>query len=293
VQDINEDKEPWALELPNVIGMDYAKNKIGELLMPLDKEIYDELISNKMRIAGGILLYGVPGTGKTHMLDEIYNTYKSKDVLFRKVSFSSIAGSNVGDADKLLKELFKKINSSPKLNILFFDEIDALFPSRDTTQSVLTKERISSFLELTGSKSSANILMIGTTNRISKIDKAIRRALRFRDAIKVDMPDCHELYLMCMMYFKGFEFIDTTLELVCMAVSRHGVTDLISTNGLTGADIYSLSLDLKKQSIYCKKKGLEYRFTSQVMTTFITKYLNQKKTNKEYEELYTDEYNNM
>lgn len=73
--------------------------------------------------------------------------------------------------------------------IIFFDEIDALVPRRDDSSSESTTRVVNTFLtELDGLTTKDGIYVIGATNRLDIIDKAMLRPGRLERVIYVGLP---------------------------------------------------------------------------------------------------------
>ncbi|NCB02698.1 MAG: ATP-binding protein, partial [Spirochaetia bacterium] len=87
--------------LSDVAGLDQAKDEIKRLIVEPMKhpEIYSKFKKNK---GGGILLYGVPGTGKTMIAQAIANEIDAK---FYSIKCSDIASKWFGDSEQNVKNL--------------------------------------------------------------------------------------------------------------------------------------------------------------------------------------------
>jgi len=77
--------------------------------------------------------------------------------------------------------------------IIFFDEIEALIPTRhaETSDSHVAARVLSQFLvEMDGIEELKGILVLGATNRHDLIDPAILRPGRFDLVLEIPSPDC-------------------------------------------------------------------------------------------------------
>ena len=92
----------------------------------------------------GILLSGPPGCGKTLLAKAIAN---ESQVNFISVKGPALLSKYVGESEKGVREVFKKAKQAAPC-ILFFDEIDALVPSRGSggSDSHVGERVISQFL---------------------------------------------------------------------------------------------------------------------------------------------------
>ena len=133
----------------------------------------------------GLLLTGPPGTGKTaiaRLLAQDANCY------FQAIAPSTIKSSLVGQAVKNLQAIFAHARAQAPA-ILFFDEIDALFPRRDEQSGDPTAlEIVNQFLqEVDGFAPSTGIFVLGATNRAEEIDPAVRS--RLQEQISLALPE--------------------------------------------------------------------------------------------------------
>ncbi len=122
----------------------------------------------------GVIFYGPPRTGKT------FTTKKIIDNLNLFLIYPSLAAADFchglqGQSEKMINNIAKRTELLPwQLCVLFIDEIDSLAPSRsgDTTSNSQASI-IGQFLAvIDGNKKKENMLIMGTTNRLEKMDDA-------------------------------------------------------------------------------------------------------------------------
>ncbi|MCI0527409.1 MAG: AAA family ATPase, partial [Nitrospira sp.] len=90
-----------------------------------------------------------------------------------------------------VREMFRKAKQAAPC-IIFFDEIDALVPTRGTSSSDshVVERVLSQFLtELDGVEELKGVLVLGATNRSDMLDPAILRPGRFDEVIEIPVPD--------------------------------------------------------------------------------------------------------
>jgi len=136
----------------------------------------------------GILLYGVPGTGKT-LLGKAIAT--ESGVNFISVKGPSLVSKYVGESEKAIREVFK-IAKQASPTILFFDEIDSVVPRRgsSSTDAHVTERLISQFLtEMDGIEELKGVVVLAATNRLDMVDPAILRSGRFDILFELPKPD--------------------------------------------------------------------------------------------------------
>lgn len=86
-------------------------------------ELYEEM---GIRPPKGVILYGVPGTGKTLLAKAVAN---QTSATFLRVVGSELIQKYLGDGPKLVRELFR-VAEELAPSIVFIDEIDAIGTKR-------------------------------------------------------------------------------------------------------------------------------------------------------------------
>jgi transitional endoplasmic reticulum ATPase len=113
-----------------------------------------------------------------------------------EANFISVKGPEflskwVGESEKAVRETFKKAKQAAPC-IVFFDEIDAVVPTRggNSGDSHVTERIISQILtELDGLEALHGVIVIGATNRPDIIDPALLRPGRFDRLVHIPIPD--------------------------------------------------------------------------------------------------------
>jgi len=132
-----------------------------------------------------ILLYGVPGCGKTLSAERIaWNL----GLPLLKVRFDSLLSSYFGESASNLRTVFEYCKREPVVMLL--DECDFIAKSRVASQDVGEVPRIVNMLLTLLDEYKAPGLVIATTNLKVTLDEAIFR--RFDDVIEIPMPDIKE-----------------------------------------------------------------------------------------------------
>ena len=155
--------------------------------------------SRNLKYKTGLLLHGKPGTGKTTLAKIIASEYN--------FTFINI---NVSDFDKLnISEITECINNEYNSCLIFIDEIDVLFKSRDNEISEEATKRISKLLSfIDGSNSPNNCIFVATTNYFDRLDSALLRKGRFDLIIELGNLDYKTAIDMC----KSFKISNTEAE---------------------------------------------------------------------------------
>merc|ERR1711971_387775 len=137
----------------------------------------------------GVILYGVPGTGKTLLAKAVAN---ETSATFLRVVGSELIQKYLGDGPKLVREMFR-VAAEHAPSIVFIDEIDAVATKRYDTTSGGEKEIQRTMLELLnqldGFDDRGDVKVIMATNRIDSLDPALLRPGRIDRKILFENPD--------------------------------------------------------------------------------------------------------
>jgi 26S proteasome regulatory subunit T2 len=85
----------------------------------------------------GVILYGVPGTGKTLLAKAVAN---QTSATFLRIVGSELIQKYLGDGPKLVRELFRVAEENAP-SIIFIDEIDAVGTKRCVCATLLPRPR--------------------------------------------------------------------------------------------------------------------------------------------------------
>ncbi|KAA0008546.1 MAG: CDC48 family AAA ATPase [Thermoplasmata archaeon] len=179
------------IESPNVRwkdigGLEKTKQELKEAVeWPLK---YGEIFAHmRAKPPKGILLYGPPGTGKTLLAKAVATESEANFISVKGPEFLS---KWVGESEKAVRETFRKAKQAAPC-IVFFDEMDAIAPTRGSSSDSHVTERVISQLltELDGLEELRDVTVIAATNRPDIIDPALLRPGRFDRLIYIPPPD--------------------------------------------------------------------------------------------------------
>jgi ATP-dependent metalloprotease len=168
-----------------IIGIEEYKDEVLDIVQFLrDPSVYKKIGAD---IPRGIMLTGPPGTGKTLLAKAIA---EEAGCNFFYISGSDVDKFFVGAGAKKVREIFRKAREKTP-SIIFIDEIDAMARDRSTHTAIMTDNSTLNQLlvEMDGFNKLNNVIVIGATNLIDRIDKALLRPGRFDKIISIPLPD--------------------------------------------------------------------------------------------------------
>ncbi|MFN9031390.1 MAG: ATP-binding protein [Betaproteobacteria bacterium] len=188
--------------LDDLTGADELKGALrSRFVLPLRDPARAALY--RQRSAGGALLYGPPGSGKTFAVRALARELGVPTFL---ISPSEVVSKWLGDSEKRLAELFRQARAHP-VSLMFIDEIDALAGTRDggadaggAMQRLLTQL----LTELDGfGQNPGCVVFIGATNRPWAVEPALLRPGRIDTLIHVRLPSTAERAQLLARYLDG------------------------------------------------------------------------------------------
>ena len=147
-------------------------------------ELYEKL---RKRSGGGILLYGLPGTGKTLIAEAIAHETGAS---FFPVKCSDLGSKWFGETEQNIRDVFEAAREA-KNAVIFFDEIEAYASNRRDNSAMerSVPEFLAQMQGVGDSNNQERILIVGATNKPWRLDGAFLRPGRFDDKIYVPLPD--------------------------------------------------------------------------------------------------------
>lgn len=180
------DIERSKISFKDVGGMERLKDEIRmKIIHPLQNpELYRAYGKS---VGGGILMYGPPGCGKTHLARA---TAGEVDAYFLSIGIHDVLNMYLGESENNLHALFDLARRNTPC-VLFIDEVDAIGASRSDMRQSAGRHLINQLLaEMDGiDASNDGILILAASNAPWHIDSALRRPGRFDRVIFVPPPD--------------------------------------------------------------------------------------------------------
>ncbi len=215
----------------DVGGLNKQIKLIRELVqLPLSHpHVYRHLGINPPR---GIILYGPPGAGKSHLARAVANEV---DARFYYINGPDVIGTYTGETEANLRRMFNEAgHHSP--SIIFIDELDAMAPKRGETGAHSDTRTVTQLLALMdGLKRVDSVIVIGTTNRIDAVDPAFRRPGRFDREIFIGPPDVAGRREILDIHTREMPLAEDALAHLDEIARR--------THGFLGADLMELCRD--------------------------------------------------
>lgn len=174
----------------DLAGLEDVKAELKDAVDALhNPEKYEKIGATPPR---GILLYGPPGTGKTMMARALAG---ESQVNFINASGSAFVEEWVGTGAMRIRNLFNMARRNAPC-IIFIDEFDALAVQRakdsgggGSNERNQTVNQLLVEMDNLDKSRNANIFVIGATNNISAIDKAVLRPGRLDRKIFFRLPN--------------------------------------------------------------------------------------------------------
>jgi proteasome regulatory subunit len=169
-------------------GLDQQIMEVREAVeLPLKRpELFDRIGIDPPK---GVLLHGPPGTGKTLLAKAVAH---ETNAYFLRVVGSELVQKYIGEGARLVRELFELARKKSP-TIIFIDEIDAVGASRTEATTSGDREVQRTLMQLLagmdGFERRGDVKIIGATNRIDILDRALLRPGRFDRIIEIPLPD--------------------------------------------------------------------------------------------------------
>jgi len=174
----------------DVAGIEEAKAELTEIVDFLKNP--DKYLRLGGRIPRGVLLSGLPGTGKTLLARAVAG---EAGVPFFQMSASEFVEMIVGVGASRVRDLFQQAKAAAPA-IIFIDELDAIGRSRASGGPNITgghderEQTLNQILtEMDGFDPRLGVIVLGATNRPEILDPALLRPGRFDRRVVVSPPD--------------------------------------------------------------------------------------------------------
>ena len=213
----------------DVAGIDEAEDELVEVVDFLrNPDRYTRLGAT---VPKGVLLSGLPGTGKTLLARAVAG---EAGVPFYSISASEFIEAIVGVGASRVRDLFAQAKATAPA-IVFIDELDAIGRSRGGSATIgghdEREQTLNQILtEMDGFSGTEGVIVIASTNRPEVLDPALLRPGRFDRRVTVNPPDQAGRRLILEVHTRGVPLAgDVDLDALAS-----------STPGMVGADLRNL-----------------------------------------------------
>ncbi|MFC4449158.1 AAA family ATPase [Halorussus aquaticus] len=171
-------------DFADVGGMSDLKETLRELVLkPLEEpEKYEKY---GLGVTDGVLLYGPPGCGKTHVAGALAGEL---DRHFLSVSPSDLTSKWVGEAADNVADVFAVARANAPC-LVFIDEIDAVASDRSGRMTNTEQQMVNQLLTELEGASDDDVVVLAATNLVEDVDDAVLRSGRFDERVEVTPPD--------------------------------------------------------------------------------------------------------
>jgi len=235
----------------DVAGLKEAKEEVQEVVDFLKNP--KKYLEMGAKIPRGVLLVGLPGTGKTLLARAV--AYEA-GVPFFSASGSEFIEMFVGVGSSRVRDLFDTAKRAGR-SIIFIDELDAIGRQRgsgfaggghdereQTLNQILT--------EMDGFERGDTQIVMAATNRPDVLDVALLRPGRFDRRIILDLPDMNDRDAILHIHSRGKPLAkDTNLREIAER-----------TPGFSGADLENL---MNEGAIFAARKNKRQIFQEDIL----------------------------
>ena len=227
-------------DLPDEIPIfeDNIKNAIYSIIT--EWTTFDKLLEIEAYPASSCLIYGLPGTGKTHLAKWIAKQIGLPVVLAR---LEGLMSSFLGTTAKNIGNLFA---FADRYNcVLLLDEFDAIAKLRNDPQEVGEVKRVvNTLLQRLDSRKDKGFT-IGVTNHETLLDPAIWR--RFDIQVEIPKPSLGVSISLLRKFLQPLNFADNEIKLFAWCIEDS-----------TGADVEMLAKWIKRSYVIDKEMNISH-----------------------------------
>lgn len=229
-------------------GLAHVKEEIIKTLDP------PKTSSKKTLKRSGLLLFGVPGSGKTLLAKAIATNFSMN---FFSVKGPELLDMYIGESESNVRKIFKKAYDNRPC-VLFFDELDSIASKNNSSNMDRVVAQTLNEIDRVNQTGDVNVFVVGATNRPDLIDDSFTRPGRFDKLIYLGVIDSNEEKTNVLKTVTR----DLSLEFAWDS-EQYFVENKVPSN-LTGADyqnlvnqVYNHVVEERIQVIESEHRGLD------------------------------------
>jgi cell division protease FtsH len=227
----------------DVAGQEEAKHELQEVVEFLKNP--QKFVKMGARIPKGVLLVGMPGTGKTMLARAVAG---EANVAYFNISGSDFVEMFVGVGASRVRDLFEQGRRNAPC-IIFIDELDAVGRTRGAGYGGGHDEREQTLnqmlVEMDGFETKDGVIILAATNRPDVLDPALLRPGRFDRQVVVAMPDIKEREAILKIHASKIP-LDEGVDLQRFARATPGMSGADLANLVNEAALFAARKDKQK-----------------------------------------------
>ena len=166
-----------------------------------------ELEKRRIKAGTNLLLYGPPGSGKSHLA--MYIAWRLKLPIY-VARLDGLISSFLGSTAKNIRSVFEFASRMPC--VLLLDEFDAIAKLRDDQQELGELKRVvNSFIQSLDTLGN-HVILIAATNHEQLLDPAVWR--RFQYLMRIDLPEREQREALWKIFSDGLDWSSKGLKVL-------------------------------------------------------------------------------
>jgi transitional endoplasmic reticulum ATPase len=209
--------------LNSIAGMDSLKKVfLDDIIEPLKQK--ERFAKFKVTLPNAMLLFGPPGCGKTYFAMKIAEEIGYNLMVTSQADFGS---TYIHGTSLKVKEIFDQARKNAP-TLLLIDEIDSLFPKRETLGSGenYKQEEINEFLVQLNQSNQSQVLVLAATNKPQLLDDALLRTGRMDKLIYIGLPDLNSRIELFKFYLRNRPHDDLDYNLLGVFSEHFNCSDI-------------------------------------------------------------------
>ena len=180
----------YKVMIDDVIGTPRMHEQLHQVVKAFKHQ--DAMKKWGVTLSQGVLLYGPPGAGKTMAAQALANELGGE---LWEVQVNEIKAKWMGESERNIQSLFDEAAKKTTPTVMMWDEIDSIIGHSSSSPSDSSGEQSMEAVRGVFKRETArlaerapNVILVGATNHVDRIDEAILRAGRFDTKIYMGLP---------------------------------------------------------------------------------------------------------